>query len=353
MDMSIMFFGADAGNGGAARGGAGKYDDILTIARAADELGFTAIWTPERHFQEFGQVFPSPAVLGAALAVATKRIGIRAGSVVLPLHHPLRVAEDWAVVDNLSGGRVGVSVATGWHSADFVLAPERYADRRQHAMSAIPLLRRLWAGEEVTLPDGTGARTAVRPRPRPVSPALPLWMTASGSAGTWLAAGRLRTNVLAATAGQSREELAEKIRCYREAYAGAPEQDGTAGRGTVTLMAHTYVATDDADARRRVTAPLRGYLKSYVAQTASNREQAGPGGSLATADPDVVAEFALRRYLAWGSLLGSPETCAKSLADLHDLGCDEVACFIDFGLGREEVLASLYRLADLRKGLGT
>jgi natural product biosynthesis luciferase-like monooxygenase protein len=348
MDMSVMFFGADSGGD---RSYASKYDDILTIARTADELGFTAIWTPERHFQEFGQAFPSPAVLGAAIAVTTKRIGVRAGSVVLPLHHPLRVVEDWAVVDNLSGGRVGVSIATGWHSADFVLAPERYADRRQHAMNGIPLLRRLWAGEEVTLPDGTGTPAAVRPRPRPVSPELPLWVTASGSTGTWLSAGRLRANVLAATAGQSREELAEKIRCYREAYAAAPEQPGTAGRGTVTLMAHTYVGTDDADALRRVAAPLREYLKSYVTQTASSREPAAAGGTLASADPDLVAEFALRRYLAWGRLLGSAQTCAKSLADLRDLGCDEVACFIDFGLGREEVLASLYRLAELRKGL--
>jgi natural product biosynthesis luciferase-like monooxygenase protein len=354
MDMSVMFFGADSGD----RGHASKYDDILTIARTADELGFTAIWTPERHFQEFGQVFPSPAVLGAAIAVTTERIGVRAGSVVLPLHHPLRVVEDWAVVDNLSGGRVGVSIATGWHSADFVLAPERYADRRQHVMDGIPLLRRLWAGEEVTLPDGTGVPAAVRPRPRPVSRELPLWVTASGCAGTWLSAGRLRTNVLAATAGQSREELVEKIRRYREAYAAAAEQSGAeqsgaAGQGTVTLMAHTYVGTDDADALRRVTAPLREYLKSYVAQTTSNREPAAADGTLASADPGVVAEFALRRYLAWGSLLGSAQTCAGSLADLRDLGCDEVACFIDFGLGLEEVLASLYRLADLRKGLDT
>jgi natural product biosynthesis luciferase-like monooxygenase protein len=350
MDMSVMFFGADSGGG---RSHASKYHDILTIARIADELGFTAIWTPERHFQEFGQVFPSPAVLGAAIAVITERIGVRAGSVVLPLHHPLRVVEDWAVVDNLSGGRVGVSIATGWHSADFVLAPDRYADRRRHAMSGIPLLRRLWAGEEMTLPDGTGVPAAVHPRPRPVSRELPLWVTASGCADTWVSAGRLRANVLAATAGQSREELAEKIRRYREAYAAAPEQSGAAGRGTVTLMAHTYVGTDDADALRRVTAPLREYLKSYVAQTASNRERVTAGGTLASADPDVVAEFALRRYLAWGSLLGSAQTCARSLADLRDLGCDEVACFIDFGLGREEVLASLYRLADLRKGLDT
>jgi natural product biosynthesis luciferase-like monooxygenase protein len=350
MDISVMFFGADDGD---SRSHAAKYEDILAIARAADTLGFTAVWTPERHFQNFGQVFPSPAVLGAALAVATERIAVRAGSVVLPLHHPLRVVEDWAVVDNLSGGRVGVSIATGWHSTDFVLAPGKYADRREHAMSGIPLLRRLWAGEAVTLPDGTGTQAEVRPQPRPVSPCLPIWVTASGRPDTWVAAGRLRANVLSATGGQSRAELAEKIRCYRQAYATAPEQDGTAGDGTVTLMAHTYVGADDDSVLRRVAAPLRGYLRSYVAQTATNREAASHGGTLTTTDTDLLTEFALRRYLAWGSLLGSAATCAKSLADLRDLGCDEVACFVDFGLDREEVLASLYRLADVQKGLAT
>lgn len=345
MDVSVMFFGTDNGPSHAA-----KYCDILAIARAADALGFTAVWTPERHFQEFGQFFPSPPVLSAALAVATERIAVRAGSVVLPLHHPLRVVEDWAVVDNLSGGRVGLSVATGWHSTDFVLAPDRYADRREHALNGIPLLRRLWAGEAISLPDGTGRQVVVRPQPRPVSSALPLWMTASGRPETWLAAGRLRTNVLSATVGQSRAELAEKIRCYREAYDAAAEQCGSTARGTVTLMVHTYVGADDADALRRVRAPLLAYLRSYLAQMASNGEP-GPRAALAAADVDTLAEFALRRYLAWGSLLGSAETCGKTLTDLRDLGCDEVACFVDFGVGRDETLAGLHRLAEVWKGI--
>jgi natural product biosynthesis luciferase-like monooxygenase protein len=349
MDLSVMFFGADDAALGTSH--AAKYDDILAVARAADELGFTAVWTPERHFQQVGQVFPSPPVLGAALAVATERIAVRAGSVVLPLHHPLRVVEDWAVVDNLSRGRIGVSVATGWHSTDFVLAPDHYADRRERALKDIPLLRRLWAGEALELPDGTGRLVAVRPQPRPVSPGFPLWMTTSGSQETWVAAGRLRTNVLGATIGQTREELADKIRRYREAYQAAPEHPGTTARGTVTLMTHTYVGTDDAEALRRVSAPLRAYLRSYVAQTATNRDSDGRAAALTDEQTDALAEFALRRYLTWGSLLGSPETCRKNLLDLRDLGCDEVACFVDFGLDRADVLAGLHRLAELQKDI--
>ena len=342
-----MFFGAD--DGGGENGHAAKYDDILTIARTADELGFTAVWTPERHFQQFGQVFPSPPVLSAALAAVTRQIEVRAGSVVFPLHHPLRVVEDWSVVDNLSRGRVGVSVATGWHSTDFVLAPDHYADRRERALADIPLVRRLWAGEAVEFPDGTGQPVAVRPQPRPVSARLPLWLTTSGNPQTWLTAGRLRTNVLAATVGQSREDLVEKIRGYREAYQAAPEQLGTTPRGTVTLMSHTYVGNDDAEALRVVSEPLRDYLKSYVAQTAGSRDSDGRAAALTAQQLDMLTELALRRYLTWGSLLGSPDTCRNTLLDLRELGCDEVACFVDFGLDRADVLAGLHRLADLRK----
>lgn len=349
MDLSVMFFGAD--DAGADTDHAAKYRDVLAVAQEADRLGLTAVWTPERHFQRVGQVFPSPPVLSAAIAATTERIQVRAGSVVLPLHHPLRVAEDWAVVDNISAGRVGLSVATGWHSTDFVLAPGHYADRRERALRDIPLLRRLWAGEEVEFTDGTGKPVAVRPQPRPHSPRLPIWITSSGNPETWVTAGRLRTNVLAATIGQPREELAGKIRRYRESFAAAPEQLGTTGRGTVTLMAHTYVGEDDAEAVRTAGGPLRSYLKSYVAQTAANRADDGRAAALTPEQTDQLAEFALRRYLKWGGLLGSPDRCRRILADLRDLGCDEVACFIDFGLGRDEVLAGLHRLAGLRKDI--
>ncbi|WP_052411604.1 MupA/Atu3671 family FMN-dependent luciferase-like monooxygenase [Streptomyces sp. NRRL S-118] len=340
-----------ARSGGGFGGHAGAYEDILAVARAADRLGFHAVWTPERHFQQVGQVFPSPPVLSAALAVATERIAIRAGSVVLPLHHPLRVAEDWAVVDNLSHGRVGLSVATGWHSADFAVSPGAYADRRARMLRDVPVLRRLWAGEAVEYADGTGQPVAVRPMPRPVQPVLPLWLTTSGSPETWEAAGRLRAGVLAATVGQSREELAGKIARYRAACAAAPEQGGTGPHGRVTLMAHTFVGEDDEHARRLVAGPLKAYLRSYVRQTSANRSADDRTAALTGEQTAMLAEFAYRRYLTWGSLLGSAETCRTMLADLRDLGADEVACFIDFGLGRDDVLAGLHRLAALREGL--
>ena len=115
-------------------------------ARFADEHGFKAVWTPERHFHAFGGLYPNPAVTGAAVAAVTERVEIRAGSVVLPLHHPARVAEEWAVVDNLSGGRVGISVASGWQPNDFLLRPENFKEAKAVMFREIKTLQALWRG---------------------------------------------------------------------------------------------------------------------------------------------------------------------------------------------------------------
>lgn len=345
-----MFFGAQ---GAGAGGAAAVYEQVIECARAADGLGFRAVWTPERHFQDFGQAFPAPAVLGAALARETRHLHIRAGSAVLPLKHPLRTVEEWSVLDNLSHGRVGLSVATGWHSTDFVLAPDLFADRRAEAFRQVGLIRRLWAGQEAEFPDGLGSPVRVRPRPAPYRAELPLWLTSSGNPATWRTAGELRTGVLAAAPGESREQLAEKIALYREAYAAAPEQLGAPARGTVTLMVHAYVGDDMAEVRSKARQPLKEYFKTYLRQAAASKVGTGEGAGpeLSDAQQETMAEFAFERYLAWGSLLGTPERCLAAMADLRALGCDELACLVDFGLEHDEVLKSLQRLAEVRARL--
>src|SRR5438067_1141383 len=108
MRFSLLYFSSrEAGRG------PDKYRLLLDGARFADAHGFEAVWIPERHFHAFGGLYPNPAVLAAVLAPATSRLRLRAGSVVLPLHSPLRVAEEWAVVDNLSDGRVDIAFASG------------------------------------------------------------------------------------------------------------------------------------------------------------------------------------------------------------------------------------------------
>src|SRR5262249_53743113 len=125
-----------------------EFDPARESRRFAARHGFEAVWVPERHFHAFGGMFPNPGLFGVVLAETTTRVRIRAGSVVMPLPHPIRVAEEWSVVDNLSEGRVDISFAIGWNPTDFVLAPGAYADRPRRALDGIDGGRRPWGGDE-------------------------------------------------------------------------------------------------------------------------------------------------------------------------------------------------------------
>ena len=127
------------------------YRLLMEGARFADNNDFTAVWMPERHFHAFGGLYPNPAITGAALAAITENLQIRAGSCVVPLHHPIRIAEDWAVIDNISNGRAGIAAASGWQPNDFVIKPENFADSKKVLFESVDMVRRLWRGEELEL----------------------------------------------------------------------------------------------------------------------------------------------------------------------------------------------------------
>ena len=92
--FSLLFFASES-----AQYKRGKFDLFADSTCRADELGFEAVWIPERHFHAFGGMFPNPALAAVYVAERTRQIRLRAGSVVLPLHHPIRVAEEWAAVE--------------------------------------------------------------------------------------------------------------------------------------------------------------------------------------------------------------------------------------------------------------
>jgi natural product biosynthesis luciferase-like monooxygenase protein/FkbM family methyltransferase len=345
VDLSLFYF-ADAGGDPQD-----KYRLLLEGAKLADERGFHAVWTPERHFHAFGGLYPNPSVTGAAIAAVTRRVGIRAGSVVLPLHDPVRVAEEWSVVDNISGGRVGISFASGWHAEDFIFAPERYADRREVMRQGIETVRALWRGETVRRAGGTGREVEVSILPRPLQPELPVWLTAAGSAETFRVAGEMGANLLTHLLEQSLEEAAEKIAVYREARRRA----GHPGEGTVTLMLHTWVGTDDAGAREAVRGPLTDYLRSFLGLFEGLARHLGLGDAshLSEEDRELLFSRAFDRYFETRGLFGSPESCRRMIERVRAAGADEIGCLIDFGVPFDAAMESLRRLADLREAMAT
>jgi natural product biosynthesis luciferase-like monooxygenase protein len=341
MDFSLLFFSGDG-----SQNSADKYGFLLECVRFADEHDFRAVWTPERHFQTFGGLFPNPSVLSAALAMITQQIQIRAGSVVVPMHHPVRLAEEWALVDNLSNGRVGISLASGWSRADFTLAPDNYAARREIAFRNLDLIQRLWAGETVELPGVDQTPFPVSVLPRPIQRRLPIWITASSAqSDSWEKAGELGANVFTAMLGTP-DDLRPCIQRYRDArdaHGHAPEQ------GLVTVMMHTFIGEDEQEVKTQVQAPLCRYLEKFIAQD-DVLEQGRSGVSkadLSERDRQDMTLLAFERYFQNSGLLGTPDKCADMVAWMHDAGVGEIACLVDFGADRDGIRAGLDHLGRL------
>jgi natural product biosynthesis luciferase-like monooxygenase protein/amino acid adenylation domain-containing protein len=323
-----------------------KYRLLLESAKYADRMGFKAIWTPERHFHEFGGLYPNPSVTSAALAMITEQIALRCGSVVSPLHDPLRVAEEWSMVDNLSNGRVGLSFAPGWNANDFVLNPDGFSQRQKTMYEQIGMVRQLWKGASVLRTNGLGKEVPVRIFPQPVQQELPVWVTSGGTAETFKRAGAIGANILTHLLGQDLGELAEKINVYR----AAAKEHGHDGKGIVTIMLHTYIGNTIAEVESVVEAPFIAYLKSSIGLTRLMAEESNPGEEEISAErQEMILKNAFRRYYKTGALIGTKATCGEMIRKLAAIGIDEIACLIDFGIKTDIVLQALEGLHDLKE----
>ncbi len=329
MDFGVMFF-SSSGAGEMAN----KYDLLLDAASFADRNGFCSVWTPERHFHEFGGLYPNPSVLSAALAMITRNVQIRAGSLISPLHDPVRIAEEWAVVDNLSGGRTAISFGSGWNVDDFIFFPDRYLRRQATMYEQIGVIQALWQGERITRANSFGKEISIELFPKPVQPSLPVWITSSGNVETFVSAGAIGANLLTHLIGQDLPALAEKIERYREAR-GDNGFDPAAGK--VALMLHTFIGSDIVEVKETVRAPFCQYIKSAISLEAKAASGGGviSGGhkiephQIPTNTMNDLFDLTFDRYFRTAALMGTPETCREFVWDLAEIGVDEIACLIE------------------------
>jgi alkanesulfonate monooxygenase SsuD/methylene tetrahydromethanopterin reductase-like flavin-dependent oxidoreductase (luciferase family) len=142
------------------------YAQCLAEVEDADHLGYDTVWLSEHHFTDDGML-PSPLVVAAAIAARTHRIGIGTNVLVLPLHHPLRVAEDAAVVDLISGGRLTLAVGQGYARAEFAGLGVDRTQRAGLLEEGISVLRRAWEEAAVTVAGRNWRIDGVPVRPQP------------------------------------------------------------------------------------------------------------------------------------------------------------------------------------------
>lgn len=340
LDFSLFYFAAEE-----AGPEKDKYELLLEGAKFADKNDLAGVWIPERHFASFGDQFPNPSVAAAAVAAITKNITIHSGSVVLPLHDPIRVAEEWSMVDNLSQGRVQLSMASGWHPNDFVFAPDKYKDRFIAMRDGIEQVQELWQGRSICRKNGVGKDIEVSLHPAPVQPKLPIWITAGGSPDTFKYAGSIGANILTHLLGQDKADLADKITLYRQARqdAGFDPQSGK-----VALMLHTFMGEDATKVKQIAEQPFKNYLRHSLNLL---RPLAQEMDLDFEKDADTLIDIGFQRFYQSSGLFGTPDSCLSMAQEFLSLGVNEIACLIDFGIDHETTLAHLPYIQKLQQKL--
>jgi natural product biosynthesis luciferase-like monooxygenase protein len=283
----------------------------------------------------------------------TDHLQLRSGSLISPLHDAIRIAEEWSLVDQLSSGRVAISFGSGWNVNDFVFFPERYERRRQIMFEQIDTIRALWRGEPMTRKNTFGKEVQLTLYPKPLQPELPVWITSSGHVETFRSAGVCNANVLTHMITQDIYALKDKISVYRRARVA---QGLDPLKGIVSLMLHTFLGNTVEDVKRIVYDPFRNYLRSAIGLEQLAAQGGGvisgglhhSGEALPPAKLEELLDITFERYFATAALMGTLASTAQFIQKLEVIGVDEIACLVDFGVAREQVLASLEHLVALK-----
>ena len=169
-----------------------EYRETLELVRLAERVGFDSAWVSEHHGSSDGYL-PSLLPMLAAFAAVTERIELGTGVVLTPLHDPLRLAEDAAVVDQLSGGRLMLGIGNGWREEEFRMFGASRAERGARTEETIEVLRRAWTGRRFSFEGRTLRYDRVKVTPQPPRPGGPPILLGGYTSKAVVRAGRPRT----------------------------------------------------------------------------------------------------------------------------------------------------------------
>ena len=328
-----------------------RIDQQMTQACYAEEIGFDDVWLTEHYFTG-ESVYNDPLIFASALAMRTSRVRIGFAVLQMALHHPVRLAVQLSLLDNLSKGRLDVGIGRGtiYNEYEFVGYGLRSDDSRSRMEEALDILPRAWT-EAPCSHEGTHYRFHLPElRPRPFQrPYPPLWRSVV-SPSSFSECGRLGLPILASRL--SLEHIAERWNLYEEGLQegghDAETRHGLLRRAAVWRNVH--VADSDAQAEDEL-ADMLGRARSHMmhVRSAFNPQdfQVDPAMLNAWSNPAVPNDQALPQVLETGSVYGSPARVREQLAALRDAGARHVLCQMSFGdVGHDRVMASMRRFGE-------
>lgn len=272
--------------GGSGRSFHKDYTDAIDLVRLAEEEGFDSAWVSEHHFSADGYL-PSLLPLLAAFAAATSRIELGTGVVLAPFHDPIRLAEDFAVVDQLSGGRVVCGLGIGWREEEFRAFGIDVSTRVRRLTEIVEILRLAWSGERFDFRGRHYSYAEVRVTPPPAR--VPPIYVGGFVDSAIRRAGRIGDGYISSRAQP------ERVRDAFEMAAAARRDAGREGLPLAALLQNAFVTTDPDGDWPMVARGIGHQLGVYAGWRGGTDV---PGTPLRVVPPD---DEAMRRTTAYGT----------------------------------------------------
>jgi alkanesulfonate monooxygenase SsuD/methylene tetrahydromethanopterin reductase-like flavin-dependent oxidoreductase (luciferase family) len=316
------------------------YRSLLEDAELAERLGYHGVLVAEHHFTNYCAI-PNPLMLAAAIGQRTRRIRIGTAVIVLPLHNPLRVAEDIAEADQLTGGRLEIGLGRGYAAYEFTPLGLDLHDSAAAMDAGLDVLERLWAGPDVSNEDGLWPFPAITVTPQPVQrPRPPAWY-ACGSERSFAAALDRGLFPFIAVGVRGRAFVEEFRRAFEEQCA----RRGTDARSTrfgAQVLAHW--GDDGAEVERGARAGRIMYRITSRLMAGSQRVRAG----LVDMSGTEPASDVPTAQVTSGSLVGGDDHVRSQLAWLEEIGVTDLSLNFRYGdLDTASVRRSMQRVAEL------
>lgn len=302
------------------------FDEAFATAELAETIGFDGVWIAERHFagprnpldpQGAGipSVAASPLIFATAILSRTSKLRVGTAVLVLPLGHPVRMAEEVATIDHISRGRLDLGIGRSGFPRAYQGYDIAYAESRERFQEYLEIMRRAWTQERFSYQGQYYTFNDVCLIPKPYQKPYPPLRYAATTKTTFALMGRLGLPIFVGLRGMTASELQTSIAEYRQAW----RESGHAGEGSVILRVPVYVAeTKDKALSEPEASTLTSYarLRNSFAKsageqgTAGNEERAERAERLAT----ITYDDLLRERLAYGT----PEMVATRLREWRD-----------------------------------
>jgi alkanesulfonate monooxygenase SsuD/methylene tetrahydromethanopterin reductase-like flavin-dependent oxidoreductase (luciferase family) len=308
---------------------------------AAEKLGLDVIWLADLHSAPQLSVLSSPLTVAAAIAARTRRMKIGTAVQVLPLHHPLRLAEDVATVDHLSGGRFIFGVGRSNYPGAYKAFGIPYAESRERLFEMLEVLKLAWTEPDFSYRGAYHAFSKVTVVPKPLQKPHPPIRVAVESVDSAVAVARLGHPVFVSVRIGTFSDLAPLIRAYRDAYRAS----GHAGEGAVYLRVPLYLAESDERAREEAQASVTSFFQ-HVAELLDWSARR-PDGQTDQRRRERAGELRAMSYdqaLRDHAVIGSAGAVSTRLCALHrQLGLDGVLAELNCGgaIPHDRVMAAL------------